>query len=218
MNRLNTIAVVYYSLAIALPLCIACFTVYFMCSTTRVDINIIRVTINWNILSDLHRNIRGKRGLWLCRVSSVVLILMSFEMAVIWMSQTTLTKEPERCGRRDRKDTWGRKRGCGRSLGFRSLRACPLVTNVIAEMVWWVQILGAVAVICSTVVEAWARSITYELLGLVFERSSNIVSLFKELENIRINAWFLSRKDRVKLKIQEGSLAYCGPKRIGVLV
>jgi hypothetical protein len=30
--------------------------------------------------------------------------------------------------------------------------------------------------------------ITYELLGLVIERSSNIVSLFKELENIRIDA------------------------------
>jgi hypothetical protein len=30
--------------------------------------------------------------------------------------------------------------------------------------------------------------ITYELLSLVIERSSNIVSLFKELENIRINA------------------------------
>jgi hypothetical protein len=43
--------------------------------------------------------------------------------------------------------------------------------------------------------------ITYELLGLVIERSSNIVSLFKELENIRIDAWFLSRKDGVKLKI-----------------
>jgi hypothetical protein len=30
--------------------------------------------------------------------------------------------------------------------------------------------------------------IRYELLGLVIERSSNIVSLFKELENIRIDA------------------------------
>jgi hypothetical protein len=30
--------------------------------------------------------------------------------------------------------------------------------------------------------------ITYELLGLVIKRSSNIVSLFKELENIRIDA------------------------------
>jgi hypothetical protein len=36
------------------------------------------------------------------------------------------------------------------------------------------------------------------------------------IENIRIDAWFLSRKDGVKLKIQEGSLAYCGPKRTGV--
>jgi hypothetical protein len=36
------------------------------------------------------------------------------------------------------------------------------------------------------------------------------------LEIIRIDAWFLSRKDGVRLKIQEGSLAYCGPKRIGV--
>jgi hypothetical protein len=51
----------------------------------------------------------------------------------------------------------------------------------------------------------------------VIERSSNIASLFKELENIRIDALFLSRKDGVKLKIQEGSLAYCGPKRTGVL-
>jgi hypothetical protein len=59
--------------------------------------------------------------------------------------------------------------------------------------------------------------ITYELLGLVIERSNNIVSLFKVLENIRIDAWFLSRKDGVKIKIQEGSLAYCGPKRTGVL-
>jgi hypothetical protein len=31
-------------------------------------------------------------------------------------------------------------------------------------------------------------AITYELLGLMIERSSNIVSLFKELENIRIDA------------------------------
>jgi hypothetical protein len=31
-------------------------------------------------------------------------------------------------------------------------------------------------------------TITYELLGLMIKRSSNIVSLFKELENIRINA------------------------------
>jgi hypothetical protein len=30
--------------------------------------------------------------------------------------------------------------------------------------------------------------ITYELLGLVIERSNNIVSLFKVLENIRIDA------------------------------
>jgi hypothetical protein len=29
--------------------------------------------------------------------------------------------------------------------------------------------------------------ITYELLGLVIERSNNIVSLFKVLENIRIS-------------------------------
>jgi hypothetical protein len=60
-------------------------------------------------------------------------------------------------------------------------------------------------------------TITYELLGLVIERSNDIVSLFKVLENIRIDALFLSRKDGVKLKIQEGSLAYCGPKRTGVL-
>jgi hypothetical protein len=32
------------------------------------------------------------------------------------------------------------------------------------------------------------RTIMYELLGLVIERSSNIVSLFKELENIGIDA------------------------------
>jgi hypothetical protein len=31
-------------------------------------------------------------------------------------------------------------------------------------------------------------SITYELLSHAIERSNNIVSLFKELENIRINA------------------------------
>jgi hypothetical protein len=31
-------------------------------------------------------------------------------------------------------------------------------------------------------------SITYELLGLVTERSSSIVSLFKVLESIRIDA------------------------------
>jgi hypothetical protein len=36
--------------------------------------------------------------------------------------------------------------------------------------------------------EADIKIITYELLGLVIERSSNIVSLFKELENIRIDA------------------------------
>jgi hypothetical protein len=29
--------------------------------------------------------------------------------------------------------------------------------------------------------------ITYELLSLIIKRSSNIISLFKELENIRIN-------------------------------
>jgi hypothetical protein len=33
-----------------------------------------------------------------------------------------------------------------------------------------------------------SKHITYELLGFVVERSSNIVSLFKELENIRIDA------------------------------
>jgi hypothetical protein len=32
------------------------------------------------------------------------------------------------------------------------------------------------------------RTITYELLSHAIERSNNIVSLFKELENIRINA------------------------------
>jgi hypothetical protein len=32
------------------------------------------------------------------------------------------------------------------------------------------------------------KFITYELLSHIFERSSNIVSLFKELENIRIDA------------------------------
>jgi hypothetical protein len=47
--------------------------------------------------------------------------------------------------------------------------------------------------------------ITYELLDQVFERSSNIISLFKELENIRIDAWFLSRKDGVKLKYRRGA-------------
>jgi hypothetical protein len=36
-------------------------------------------------------------------------------------------------------------------------------------------------------------TITYELLSHIFERSSSIVSLFKELENIRIDAWFISR-------------------------
>jgi hypothetical protein len=36
--------------------------------------------------------------------------------------------------------------------------------------------------------ESCAKIITYDLLGLVIERSSNIVSLFKELENIRIDA------------------------------
>jgi hypothetical protein len=45
------------------------------------------------------------------------------------------------------------------------------------------------------------KYITYELLGLVIKRSNNIISLFKVLENIRIDAWFLSRKNRVKLKI-----------------
>jgi hypothetical protein len=58
MIWLDTIAVVFYPLAIALPLCVACFTVYLLCSTTRGDNKIIRVTINWTILSDLHRNIR----------------------------------------------------------------------------------------------------------------------------------------------------------------
>jgi hypothetical protein len=37
------------------------------------------------------------------------------------------------------------------------------------------------------------------------ERSSNIVSLFKELENIRIDAWFLSRKGGLKLKYRRGA-------------
>ena len=32
------------------------------------------------------------------------------------------------------------------------------------------------------------RTIIYELLSLVIKPSSNIISLFKELENIRINA------------------------------
>jgi hypothetical protein len=35
---------------------------------------------------------------------------------------------------------------------------------------------------------SYFNGITYELLGLVIERSSNIVSLFKVLENIRIDA------------------------------
>jgi hypothetical protein len=48
-------------------------------------------------------------------------------------------------------------------------------------------------------------TITYGLLGLVIERSSNIVSLFKELENIRIDAWFVYRKDGVKLKYRRGA-------------
>jgi hypothetical protein len=45
------------------------------------------------------------------------------------------------------------------------------------------------------------RTITYKLLGLVIKRSSNIVSLFKVLKNIRIDAWFLSKKDGVILQI-----------------
>jgi sugar phosphate permease len=40
----------------------------------------------------------------------------------------------------------------------------------------------ALALVCSSII------ITYELLGLVIERSNNIISLFKVLEIIRIDA------------------------------
>jgi hypothetical protein len=46
----------------------------------------------------------------------------------------------------------------------------------------------AKAVYSGSMKNASLLPITYELLGLVIERSSNIVSLFKVLENIRIDA------------------------------
>jgi hypothetical protein len=46
-----------------------------------------------------------------------------------------------------------------------------------------------VEVACVEISRAYmARCITYELLSQIIERSSSIVSSFKELENIRIDA------------------------------